>query len=151
MCDLTPDQHRTFSTSTRSPSAARRFVDAHCCPEHSAFAQDALLLITSELVTNAVFYGQPPITVQLCCRGTEIRLVVGDAGPGLPDEQGTSGRLGTGLRIVAGIAKEWGTTRRAGSNEVWCRVPTGVIPAQRGPGIPARPAEERHHSYTHQQ
>jgi two-component sensor histidine kinase len=151
MCDLTRDQHRTFSSSTRSPSAARRFVDYHCCPAHGHLAKDALLLITSELVTNAVFYGQPPISVQLCCLGTEIRLTVGDAGPGLPDEQGTSGRLGTGLRIVGGIAREWGTTRLTDRNEVWCRVPTGVIPEQREPGMPARPAEERQESYTHQQ
>lgn len=151
MCDLTPDQHRTFSCSTRSPSAARRFVDAQCCLEHGHLAKDALLLITSELVTNAVFYGQPPIVVQLSCLGTEIRLTVGDGGPGLPDEQGTSGRLGTGLRIVGGIAKEWGTTRLADGHAVWCRVPTGVLPAQRGPGIPLRPAPERHESYTHQQ
>ena len=140
MCDLTADQHRTFSCSTRSPSAARRFVDDHCCPEHGHLAKDALLLITSELVTNAVFYGKPPIAVQLCCLGTEIRLTVGDAGPG-----------GTGLRIVAGIAREWGTTRLADSNAVWCRVPTGVIPEQREPETRARPTEERQESYTYQQ
>jgi signal transduction histidine kinase len=151
MCDLTPDQHRTFSGSTRSPAVARRFVDDHCCAEHGHLAKDALLLITSELVTNAVCYGRPPITVQLCCLGTEIRLTVGDAGPGLPDEQGTSGRLGTGLRIVAGIAREWGSTRLAAGNEVWCRVPSGLLPAQRQPGVPARPAAERQEHYTHQQ
>ncbi len=109
-----------------------------------------MLLVTSELVTNAVFHGRAPITVQLCCHETEIRLTVGDAGPGLPDERGKSRLLGTGLRIVAGIAKEWGTTSLAGSNEVWCRVPTGVIPAQRGPGIPGRRTGERHDSYTYQ-
>jgi anti-sigma regulatory factor (Ser/Thr protein kinase) len=151
MCDLTTDQSRSFPSSTRSPSAARRFVDGHCCPGHGDLAKDALLLITSELVTNAVFYGKPPITVQLSCLGTEIRLTVGDAGPGLPDEQGTSGRQGTGLRIVGGIAREWGTARSAGCNEVWCRVPTGVIPEQREPGIPAQPTKQRQESYTHQQ
>jgi hypothetical protein len=150
MCELTPDQRASFSGSNQSPAFARSFVDGRCCPEHGHLARDALLLVTSELVTNAVLHGCPPITVQLRCHETEIQLTVGDASGSLPEEQGTSGRMGTGLRIVAGIAREWGTTPVAGGKEVWCRVPTGVVPAQRTPGASERRATQREDSFTHQ-
>src|SRR5512142_2242590 len=111
MCDVTADNCATYSDSVLTiPSAARTFVRTHGCPEHGTFVMGALELVTSELVTNSVLYGLPPITVQLCCLGTEVRLAVRDAGPTLPDEQGTSGGLGLGLVIVAQIAREWGTT-----------------------------------------
>jgi hypothetical protein len=118
-------------------------VAGHCCATHGYLARDALMLITSELVTNAVLYGSPPITVQLCCHVTEVRLTVGDTGTWHPEGQGPSKGLGTGLRIVAGIAKEWGTTPLADGKEVWCRVPTGVVPLQRTAETPAQLAVER--------
>lgn len=142
MCELTSDHCAGFSKSKLAPMHARSYVDRHACPEHGALAQDALMLITSELVTNAVLYGESPITVQLSCHVTDVRLTVADAGAGLPDEQGTSGHLGTGLRIVAGIAREWGVTPRDVGKEVWCVVPTGLIPEQRSRDFPSRATEE---------
>ena len=143
MCDLTPDQLVSFSGSILAPSEARSFVRQHGCPEHGTIAMDALLLITSELVTNAVLHGQPPIVLRLSCQASEMGLSVSDTGPRLPREQGTRGRpgesgarllhedgtrrsLGLGLFIVAGTAREWGTIPFAIGKEVWCRVPTGM-------------------------
>lgn len=142
MCELTSDHCAGFSKSKLTPMHARSYVDRHACPEHGALARDALLLITSELVTNAVLYGESPITVQLSCHATDIRLTVADAGAGLPDEQGTSGRLGTGLRIIAGIARDWGITPRTAGKEVWCVVPTGLIPQQRSRDLPSQVAQD---------
>lgn len=132
MCDLTPDQLATFPDSKFSPMHARAFVREHGCPEHASAALGALLLVTSELVTNAVLYGAPPITVQLRCLGTEVHVVVGDLGIGLPDGQGAPGSPGLGLLIVADVADEWGTTTLSSGKEVWCRVPTGVMPRRFG-------------------
>lgn len=130
MCDLTPDHLEVFPDSTLAPSDARTFVREHVCPEHGTFALDALLLVTSELVTNSVLYGCPPITVRLSCLATEFRLEVSDTGTRIPDEQGTSGGLGMGLQIVAGIAREWGTTPLAVGKEIWCLVPSGMLPVR---------------------
>ncbi len=151
MCDLTPDDGVTFAGAALSfPSAAREFVRGHTCAEHGTFAIHALELVTSELVTNAVLHGQPPVTLLLTCQTTEIRLAVSDAGPGLPDGQatfghatprrpdelGASGSLGLGLKIVAQTARDWGTTTLPVGMEVWCRVPTGMLPQRSAPGRP---------------
>ena len=136
MCDLTPDLLVTCSDSLAAPSEARSHVRRHCCPDHGAIALDALLLITSELVTNAVRHGQPPIVFRLSCLTNEIRLSVSDEGPDLPREQGpcrTPGGAGTGLPsegglglvILATTSQEWGTTPLATGKEVWSLVPTG--------------------------
>lgn len=158
MCDLTPDQFVTFSDSLLGPSEARRFVGQHSCPEHGTMAVDALLLITSELVTNAVRYGEPPIVLRLSCLASEVRLSVSDAGPELPREQGTRGcpgetqarlqpedgkhgSLGLGLVIVAQTSREWGTTPLAIGKEVWCRVSTGGPPTKGAVGAPRAAAD----------
>lgn len=144
MCGLTADQSVTFSDSLLAPSEARNFVRQQGCPEHGALAMGALLLVASELVTNAVRHGRPPIVLHLSCRGSEVRLSVCDTGPDLPRGQGTRvdpgptgarlpregprGGQGLGLIIVAKTAREWGTTPLASGKEVWSRVSTGVLP-----------------------
>lgn len=133
MCDLTPDQAATFTASRLSPSEARAFVHQHACPEHTPWAMGALLLVTSELVTNAVLHGRPPITLHLSCETNEVRLAVRDTGTGVPTDQASSASLGLGLRIVSGVAREWGVTPLPVGKEVWCQVPTGIRP-----DVPAR-------------
>jgi hypothetical protein len=133
MCDLTPDAQVTFANATlTTPSSARQFVRTRGCPEHGSFAVGALVeLVTSELVTNSVLHGRAPITVQLSCLTSEVRLAVSDAGPRLPSAPGTAGSLGLG--IVARIAREWGTVSLAPGTERWCRIPTGLEAPARGP------------------
>lgn len=125
MCDLTGDHVVVFENSVLAPGQARDFVRRNSCHQHAFIAMDALLLVTSELITNAVLHGQPPITLHLSCLVSEVRLTIGDTGPKLPREQGTRG--GLGLLIVAGIARQWGTTPLVTGKEVWCRVPTGTL------------------------
>lgn len=147
MCDLTPDQLVTLPDSDLAPFEARSYVRQHACAEHATIAMDALSLIISELVTNAVRHGRPPIVVRLSCLTSQVRLSVsdteprlprqqgrrgaGDSGPRLPHAPGTRGGLGLGLVIVARVAQEWGTNPLAIGKEVWCRVPTGMLPVRR--------------------
>lgn len=147
MCDLTPDRLVTIPNSDLAPFEARSYVRQHACPEHATIAMDALSLITSELVTNAVRHGQPPIVLRLSCLTSQVRLsvsdkgprlprqqvrrgAIGDTGPRLPHAQGTRGGLGLGLVIVARVAQEWGTIPLPLGKEVWCRIPTGMLPAR---------------------
>ena len=125
MCDLTGDQVVVFVDSVLAPGQARDYVRQHACHQHAFIALDALLLVTSELITNAVLHGAPPITLHLSCLISEVRLTISDTGPRLPREQGTRG--GLGLLIVAGISRKWGTTPLLAGKEVWCRVPTGTL------------------------
>jgi len=140
MCDLTPDHVEVFDDSSLAPSSARAFVRQHGCPEHGTIdTQDALLLLTSELVTNSVLYARPPIAVHLSCLATEVRLAVSDAGPRLPGEHQTSAGLGLGLVIVSQIAKDWGSTFLDRGTEVWCRVHIETVPVGNSPWQPKGP------------
>jgi len=86
-----------------------------------AVVADPLVLdrVVSNLVANASRYGKPPITVEATQRDQFIRIVVSDAGEGVPEElvpklfdrfeRGTSGQgSGLGLAIAKAYANAHG-------------------------------------------
>ena len=81
---------------------------------------EAARSIVTELVSNAVRFGRPPIQLSVELQSTCLRIEVADAGTGtpvhrVPDEQG-----GWGLEIVRRLAARHGTlTRQSG---VWCEL-----------------------------
>lgn len=133
MCDVTPESTTTVPASLGAPALAREFVETHSCPVHGATADVAAQLLASELVTNAVLYGAPPITLHLSCSGYALHLEV-------RDRERADGRApeadGLGMLLVDKVANDWGATRAAGVRTVWCTVRTGVVPRQHG-GRPA--------------
>ncbi|MFD7408651.1 ATP-binding protein [Streptomyces sp. NPDC059866] len=89
---------------------------------------DTAILITSELVTNAVRVGGPValrLAVVMDGGRRVLRLEVTDHGPGmsptairccLPDGDSCSGR---GLPLINALAERWGNEQRAGAHQVW--------------------------------
>ena len=78
--------------------------------------------VVTELVSNAVRFGQPPITLSLefDLDAEALRVEVSDGGAGAwarrrPDEQG-----GWGLRIIDQLAESWGIDEA--SSRVWCEL-----------------------------
>jgi anti-sigma regulatory factor (Ser/Thr protein kinase) len=101
----------------RAPAAARSYVagqlSADALPE--GVAVDDVVLIASELVTNAVRGGADWIDVTVRVTRGRLDLVVGDDAGGwpvlaTPDDDATGGR---GLGIVDQLADSWKVTRRA--------------------------------------
>jgi signal transduction histidine kinase len=45
-----------------------------------------LIVVTQNLLTNAIVYGDPPVRLLGCRRGDHVELVVQDRGPGIPAE-----------------------------------------------------------------
>ena len=92
-----------------APSLARKFVDAHASGLPEDLRDDAKLLV-SELVTNAIRYGEPTITVQVGFDPPGLSVAVTDRGhhlPALPDSRpDLSAPSGRGLTIVAAVAHE---------------------------------------------
>jgi hypothetical protein len=100
-------------------------------------------LAMSEVVTNAILHGKPPVTVRL--RGTkahprvEVRdksadppaFATGDLVPDFVDELPTFGR---GLAIVASFCEAWGAERDDHGKLVWF-VPSASTPATPAPGV----------------
>ncbi|MGA5037635.1 SpoIIE family protein phosphatase [Streptomyces capoamus] len=88
--------------------------------DEAAFATE---LIVSELVTNAIRYGSPPVTVRLL-RGRCLVCEVSDG-------SGTSPRLrraattdegGRGLFLVAQFAQRWGTRYTGRGKVIWAEL-----------------------------
>ena len=62
-------------------------------------------LIVSELVTNAVKYGQGQVVVGLSRVAAGLEVVVEDGGAGFPLSFDPARRTGLGMRLIAALAK----------------------------------------------
>ena len=83
----------------------------------------------SELVTNAVIHGAPPIVVQVQMLEDVVRVEVADHGTG-PVRAGDldADRIGgRGLAIVAAVAGTWGADDGSDARgaHVWFTLPAG--------------------------
>jgi anti-sigma regulatory factor (Ser/Thr protein kinase) len=99
-----------------SPAAARRLVRAEArrrgLPDH---VEDAALLLTSEVVTNAVLHARGPLQVAVPADdgGDRLRVEVSDRSAALPRrrDHGLDVTTGRGVRLIATLARAWGTER----------------------------------------
>jgi anti-sigma regulatory factor (Ser/Thr protein kinase) len=81
---------------------------------------DAAKSIVTELVSNAVAYGRPPIQVTVEQQPACVRIEVADAGTGTPVRRPPDEHGGWGLEIVRKLAPRYGLlTGRPG---VWCEL-----------------------------
>jgi len=128
--------------------AARRFVRGECVGSAAALADDAVLL-TSELVTNAIRYApKGPIFVRVTRPSADrIRVAVADGGGeavpcvcGGPDQEASSGR---GFMIVRALAAEWGLRVEPAACEVWFVVELTEKPDRHCVGIPGDAGADR--------
>jgi anti-sigma regulatory factor (Ser/Thr protein kinase) len=103
---------------------ARRFAEDFARHEHLDGLSDALLLVTSELVSNAIRYANRSITLLISRGLDDVRVAVADDGDGEPalldpDHFSESGR---GLVIVDALARSWGSRRSAKGKVVWAEL-----------------------------
>jgi anti-sigma regulatory factor (Ser/Thr protein kinase) len=105
---------------------------------------DDAVLLTSELVTNAVVHAGTPVEVTCKLTGGGVEVVVSDGHPArlvpeppenehVPAER-TSGR---GLLLPAALASAWGVTYGRSAKAVWFRI------GQPGSGLDLEPGGER--------
>jgi anti-sigma regulatory factor (Ser/Thr protein kinase) len=88
-----------------------------CSEDHSADT----VVMTSELVSNALIHARSEARVDLRMSGGTVRVGVADAGPGVPRVRppDPSRVGGNGLRIVDTLAGDWGIIHRPRGKEVW--------------------------------
>ncbi|MGW3450513.1 SpoIIE family protein phosphatase [Streptomyces sp. NPDC001076] len=80
-------------------------------------------LVVSELVTNAIRYGQPPVQLRLI-RGAALICEVSDGSGTAPHlrRARTYDEGGRGLLLVAQFARRWGTRHQAGGKTIWAEI-----------------------------
>ncbi|MFD0502374.1 SpoIIE family protein phosphatase [Streptomyces chiangmaiensis] len=78
-------------------------------------------LVVSELVTNAIRYGTPPIQLRLV-RDTALICEVSDSSNTAPHlrRARTFDEGGRGLLLVAQLTQRWGTRHSKGGKTIWC-------------------------------
>ena len=87
----------------------------------SAELVDDVVLLVSELVTNAVIHGRPPVEVRLRRSLDSVVLEVHDGATTLPRKQrpAPEDEHGRGLLLVALLADRWGTSPTPHGKSVW--------------------------------
>ncbi len=87
-------------------------------------AADDVLLLVSELVTNACRHGSAPYRLTLHPTRRGIRVEVTDTGDTLPavgpDQPTRPG--GFGMRLIDTLAGSWGVTPHPTGKTVWCEL-----------------------------
>jgi anti-sigma regulatory factor (Ser/Thr protein kinase) len=83
-----------------------------------------VVLLVSELVTNAVVHARGTICVTVHADAHRVRIQVEDQGRGRPVLRPATPNQpeGRGLRMVDKLATDWGTERRATHKVVWCEI-----------------------------
>jgi len=116
--------------------ARRRVIEALGSYGASERAIDALELITSELVTNAVVHGGRPVSVRLRLAGPDLHLEVSDGTARLPRlmRPGSVEEHGRGVQLVARLARRWGVRLTESGKTVWSTVPIGGARPHRSGG-----------------
>lgn len=97
--------------ASEAASAVRHQLRRRCGDLPTPLVDDTLLL-TSELVTNAIRHGEGDITVRLWPGPDVVRLEVSDTNPRLPAprQAGTEAEAGRGLALVDALSSRWGAS-----------------------------------------
>ena len=103
------DRRVELAAALTAPAEARRLVAAALGawpPHRRALVQ----LLTSEVVTNAVLYGEGRIQIGVGLDADAVRVEVSDEGAGrpVPAPPDAWGEHGRGLLMVDAVSHEWG-------------------------------------------
>ena len=104
-----------------APAAARRFVAGGLSLRGLDSVVDVVVLLVSELVTNAVRHSGGPLRLQLSVDPDMVRVDVSDGVPDPPRPQPADdvAERGRGLMIVGALADRWGVETLPAGKRVW--------------------------------
>jgi anti-sigma regulatory factor (Ser/Thr protein kinase) len=92
-------------------------------PHITEDAIETAILLTSELVTNALTHGESPVTVAVSWSGGQLRIEVHDRSGQLPApwpvHMAPDDETGRGLLLVDTLATDWGFYRTPGGKAVY--------------------------------
>ena len=121
MCQTTPRAEVELPVSREAPALAREFLRGSTCAEHHSEVVDDAVLLVSELVTNSVLHGGPPVVVAVDCDEATLQVRVRDGNRTLPAPRDaeTGDENGRGLALVAEMSADWGVDTEEDGKHVW--------------------------------
>lgn len=110
-----------LSLEPREAARARRLVRGQLRSWGLGDVTEIVELLVSEVVANAVRHAQGRRAELRLVRAGSLLCEVADEDHTLPTllDAGPDAELGRGLRVVSGLAREWGTSRTADGKTVW--------------------------------
>jgi len=125
----------SLSAGTQAAAEARGQLHALVCLWGIQVDLDVLVLLASELITNAVTHadngaGAGSVSVCVRCLRGELRVEVHDGShampAGVPVKVDDDAETGRGLMLVDALAAEWGFYRTPGGKAVYFTLPCGA-------------------------
>jgi len=112
---------RVLPDGERAAAVARRFVADALRELATGSTVDTAALLASELVTNAVVHGTPPVDVSVLAIPDGFRVAVGDEHPDVPTPRHAmrEDEHGRGLLLVDRLSDRWGVDARPPGKIVW--------------------------------
>jgi hypothetical protein len=129
----------TLSPTAVSATAARRFIEARSADwSLPGPVGQQLVLIGSELVTNALLHARTMLTLSLELRGDHVRISVSDASraPATLRHYRPDSLTGRGLGVVAALSHRWGVNAVRDGKVVWAELELAGGPPPAGPHPP---------------
>ncbi|WNM33060.1 SpoIIE family protein phosphatase [Streptomyces sp. Li-HN-5-11] len=115
-------------TVWRVPEAvrhARRFTRRVLRSWEVTEEADTILLVVSELVTNALVHTDGPVRLDLTLMNHRMRVAVADTSPRTPVKPtsiGWEATGGRGILLVEAVSAAWGTLPVSGGKQVWAEI-----------------------------
>lgn len=122
------NRHVRLTSGTAAPAEARGQVKAAICAWEVPVDPDTAVLLTSELVTNAIRQeAGGAVMLVITCSGGEFRVDVHDASRSLPVlvDAPAEAEAGRGLMLVATLSADWGAYRTPAGKAVYFTLACG--------------------------
>ena len=103
---------------------ARRHVRSRLVAWGLGDLTDPVMLLTSEVVTNALLHSGTRLALTVARDGAGVRVGVADGSPVPPVQRrhSTTASTGRGVQLLEAVADEWGWTATSSGKLVWFRV-----------------------------
>jgi anti-sigma regulatory factor (Ser/Thr protein kinase) len=125
MCSVTPDAAQLLPSDNTAPSVARALLRRASCARHNGPVLESAQLLVSEVVTNALLHGMPPIRVSVSCIekvGMQVRVSDGSTAVPVRRDPDVLSEFGRGLALVDLLSDAWGVDQSREGKEVWFRL-----------------------------
>ncbi len=123
-----PSLSISLTAGPAAPAEARRHVRSAIESWGVAADPDTAVLLTSELVTNAIRHTSGPVRLFVTCSCGQLGVYVHDVSRdwAVPASASADAEYGRGLMLVAGLATDWGCYRTSAGKAVYFTLALGT-------------------------